>query len=90
MIVVTKVHIFYFTLFLTPSSKNVAESTVNNFKTLFFKFLYMFPHKLFHPTIPFKIIKIHDKKAAPALRCHIKSHGVNDTVESDSAVSMAP
>ena len=51
MIVVTKVHIFYFTLFLTPSSKNVIESTVNNFKTLFFKFLYMFPHKLFYPTV---------------------------------------
>ena len=90
MIVRTKAHMFYFTLFLTPSSKNVAESTVNNFKTLFFKFLYMLPHKLFHPTIPFKIKKIHDKKAAPALQCHIKSHGVNDTVESDSAVSMAP
>ena len=91
MIVRTKAHMFYFTLFLTPSSKKCSRKYSNHyFKTLFFKFLYMLPHKLFHPTIPFKIKKIHDKKAAPALRCHIKSHGVNDTVESDSAVSMAP
>ena len=36
---------FYFTLFLTPSSKKCSRKYSNHyFKTLFFKFLYMFPH----------------------------------------------
>ena len=41
MIVRTKAHMFYFTLFLTPSSKKCSRKYSNHyFKTLFFKFLY--------------------------------------------------